>query len=67
VASIAVLFGAIAVATYVGTAVEAARMARGGRPALSSRAVLWIIVGLLMGSVLLLSLLVIAARSSASP
>jgi hypothetical protein len=67
VASIAVLFGAIAVATYVGTAVEAARMARGGRPALSSRAVLWNIVGLLMGSVLLLSLLVIAARSSASP
>jgi hypothetical protein len=67
VASVALLFGAIAIATYVGTAFEAARMARGRGAVLSSRAILWILVGLLMGSVLMLSLLVITARPPSSP
>jgi hypothetical protein len=67
VASVALLFGTIAIATYVGTAFEAARMARGGRAVLSSRAILWILVGLLMGSVLILSLLVVSARPPSSP
>jgi hypothetical protein len=67
VASVALLFGAIAIATYVGTAFEAARMARGMGAVLSSRAILWILVSLLMGSVLMLSLLVITARPSPSP
>ena len=67
VVSIALLFGSIAIATYVGTAFEAARMARGGGAVLSSRAILWILVGLLMGSVVMLSLLVITAHPSPSP
>src|SRR5205814_4512609 len=67
VASVALLFGTIAIATYVGTAFEAARMARGGGAVLSSRAILWILVGLLMGSVLILSLLVVSARPPSSP
>jgi hypothetical protein len=67
VASVALLFGTLAIATYVGTAFEAARMARGRGAVLSSRAILWILVGLLMGSVLMLSLLVITAGPPASP
>jgi hypothetical protein len=67
VASVALLFGTIAIATYVGTAFEAARMARGGGAVLSSRAILWILVGLLMGSAVMLSLLVITARPPSSP
>jgi hypothetical protein len=64
VVGIGALFGSIALASYLGTAFEAARMAR-GRPALvSSRGILWIVVGLLMGSVLILALLVISAGSA---
>jgi len=64
VVGIGALFGSIALAAYLGTAFEAARMAR-GRPALvSSRGLLWIVVGLLMGSVLILALLVISAGSA---
>jgi hypothetical protein len=67
VATVALLFGTIAIATYVGSAFEAARMARGQGELLSSRAILWILVSLLMGSVLILSVLVITARPPSSP
>jgi hypothetical protein len=67
IASMALLFGALAIFIYVGTAFEAARMARGAPAFLSSRAILWIVVGLLMGSVLILTVVVVAARPPTSP
>jgi hypothetical protein len=67
VATVALLFGAMAIATYLGSAVEAARMARGGPALLSARAILWILVGIVMGSVLILSVLVVSAQPTGSP
>ncbi|MBI3649329.1 MAG: hypothetical protein HY240_11375 [Actinobacteria bacterium] len=68
VATMALVFGGIGVLVYFGTAFEAARMARGLPAVLSSRAILWIVVGVLLGSVMILALLVVsAARSVPSP
>ena len=66
VAAVGALFGALALVAYLGTAFEAARMARGRPAAVTSRGILWIVVGLLIGSVLILALLVVSA-GSASP
>ena len=67
-ATVAALFGGIGLIVYAGTAYEAYHVAGGGRLLLSSRAILWIVVGVLMSSALMLALLItVAARPGRSP
>ncbi|HEY6566581.1 MAG TPA: hypothetical protein VI341_03600 [Actinomycetota bacterium] len=58
------LFYAVtSVVVYVGSAVEASRIAQGGEPFISARQLLWVTVALILGSVALLAMsAVFAAR-----
>jgi hypothetical protein len=47
-------FGAGTLGVYLLTAVEARRIAEGGRPVASTRTLLWVTVGVLMGSIALI-------------
>jgi hypothetical protein len=51
-----VLFLAMAIAVYVATAFEARRLAEGGTPLVSSRTLLWLTVGVVLVSGLILAL-----------
>ena len=53
------LFLGAALLVYVGSALEAYRLAEGGQPFLSSRALLWATVVVIIGSVLLLAVSVV--------
>jgi hypothetical protein len=57
-----VLFGAGTIAVYGLSAVEARRIAEGGDPMVSSRALLWATVGVLMTSVVLIALVIGTTR-----
>jgi hypothetical protein len=59
-AMFAVFFGA-ALLVYAGSAWEAYRLAEGGRPFVSSRALMWVTVAVIMASVALLALSVVTA------
>jgi hypothetical protein len=56
-----VVFVLASIAVYVGSAVEARNLARGGRLAVSSRTLLWILVGLVFVSVGLLGFSVVSS------
>ncbi|MEX1264514.1 MAG: hypothetical protein WEE66_11395 [Actinomycetota bacterium] len=58
------LFLGSTLAVYLGTAWEAYHIADGGRPLVSSRALLWATVAVIMASVMMLALSVIAAARS---
>jgi hypothetical protein len=58
------LYGSLAIAIYVLTALEAYRMAQGGGPIVSSRVLLWGVVGLVVLSVLMAALTIFAAARS---
>jgi double zinc ribbon protein len=67
IAAVAGLFGMLGLLVYLGTAYEASKMAAGAPPLLSSRAIVWIVGGLLMAAVFTLTILItIAARSPAT-
>ncbi|HEV8565061.1 MAG TPA: zinc ribbon domain-containing protein [Actinomycetota bacterium] len=67
VAAVAGLFGMLGLLVYLGTAYEASKMAAGAPPLLSSRAIVWIVGGVLLAAVLMLTLLItVAARSSST-
>jgi hypothetical protein len=67
VAAVVVLFGGLGALVYVGTAYEASKMAAGAPPFLTSRAIVWIVGGVLLSAVLMLTILImVAARSSAT-
>ena len=67
VAAVAGLFGMLGLLVYLGTAYEASKMAAGAPPLLSSRAIVWIVGGVLMAAVLMLTILItVAARSSST-
>ena len=53
------LFLGAALLVYVGSAFEAYRLAEGGQPFVSSRALLWATVVVIIGSVLLLAVSVV--------
>ncbi len=59
-----VLYGSLAVAIYVLAALEAYRMAQGGGPLVSSRVLLWGVVGLVVLSALMAAFTVFAAAKS---
>jgi hypothetical protein len=56
-----VLYGALAIAVYVFSALEAYRMAQGDGTLVSSRVLLWFAVGLVLVSVLMATVLIFAA------
>lgn len=58
------LFLGTALAVYLGTAWEAYHIADGGRPIVSSRALLWATVAVIMASVMMLALSVVTAARS---
>jgi hypothetical protein len=67
VAAVAGLFGLLALIAYLGTAYEASKMAAGAPPLLSSRSIVWIVGGVLLLAVFMLTLLImVAARSSST-
>lgn len=53
------VFGALAV--YAGSTWEAHHLASGGRPLISSKALLWVSVGVVLGSVVLLAIAAVSA------
>ena len=55
------LYLGLAIVVYAGSAFEAYRLAEGGEPIVSSRALLWVTVGVIMFSVVLLALTVVTA------
>lgn len=57
------LFLFMALAVYLGSAYEAYRIAQGGAPLVSARALLWATVGVIMASVILLALTVASVAS----
>jgi hypothetical protein len=56
-----VLYLVATVVVYVGSAIEASRIAQGGEPFISARQLLWVTVALILGSVALLALSVVFA------
>ena len=64
VVGLLVLYGSIAVALYVLTALEAYQMAQGGGPIVSSRVLLWGVVALVVLSVLMAAFTILSAAKS---
>jgi hypothetical protein len=64
VVGLLVLYGSLAVALYVLTALEAYQMAQGGGPIVSSRVLLWGVVGLVVLSVLMAAFTILSAAKS---
>jgi len=60
-AGVLVLFAGTGIAVYVLSAVEAARLAAGGGSIVSSRLLLWVLVGVVFLSVAMLGMAVITA------
>jgi len=55
------VFMGLALAVYVGSALEAYRLAEGGEPIVSARALLWVTVGVILLSVVVLAITVATA------
>jgi hypothetical protein len=64
VVGLLVLYGSIAVALYVLTALEAYQMAQGSGPIVSSRVLLWGVVALVVLSVLMAAITILSAAKS---
>jgi hypothetical protein len=64
VVGLLVLYGSLAVGLYVLTALEAYQMAQGGGPIVSSRVLLWGVVGLVVLSVLMAAFTILSAARS---
>ena len=64
VVGLLVLYGSLAAALYVLTALEAYQMAQGGGPIVSSRVLLWGVVGLVVLSVLMAAFTILSAAKS---
>ncbi len=63
VAGILLIYGGAMAMIYIGSAFEAYRLAQGGRPFVSSRTLLWVTVGVLGASMLMIAFVVAAATS----